>query len=258
MRRWFINLSFFKKALIHIIVLPCIIGAVLALLEYAKISNEDIETAVYIGYGIIELILIIWSIQSIFVKKRMREEAEDSDIMGSIGNAVSDAVSSAYGARAGIVVGSLWNSAVGFIQRMNREEEKSPWILWMEDVAQDSAAAFGYFKIKRKFFSKNCIITGIVVNADKAVIASEAWETPYDGELDELSKSVFDLKAIREEAAAKAAVAKNVEAPQQLEAPAAEGETVEERLARVKKLYDSGILDEEEYKAKKKEIMELV
>ena len=232
----------------------------------------------------------------------------------------------------GDIAGAFLGAVGGEILKgLADDEEDQDWYNWVNSFQNEVNANEVYFEVSHKLFHDECTLNVFILDENGNIMASSAWEVPYDNETKELHKQIFPLRGPDAQAefgalyqwvcsfntnpaaksvytevshqpgdencivkaiiydsngniiASKEALAPYVDsvkslhkdwsaypigetsdtqsaiqAPQAaIEAPQSQND-VSERLTKLQQLFESGIIDKNEYKEKKKELLELL
>jgi len=127
--------------------------------------------------------------------------------------------------------------------QLHQNDDGQTLLEWVMTFNDNPDADHTYSEVHHKMGEENATITVQIVSKNGDVIASQDFEGAYE-DLKSFHKDVSQFPIVPEENTEQ----KSIEAlkPEQ---------SVEERLAKLKQLFESGVLEEDEYKEKRKELI---
>ncbi len=124
---------------------------------------------------------------------------------------------------------------------------------WVCSFNSNPEANRVYTEVSHQPGDENCTVTATIYDANGNVIDSKGSLAPYTDDIKGIHKD-WSVYPIGETANTQPA---NTVSQAAIEPPQSQN-NASERLAKLKQLFDSGIIDENEYKEKKKELLELL
>lgn len=146
----------------------------------------------------------------------------------------------------GSLIGGLLNSFAD-------DEEDKDWVDYVDSFEDDPKAYYAYFQIKHERGEEDCELAVMILDKKGKEIETEIFDIPFDKETAGIHDRIWSIKddawLVDDDDDDEDDDEDEIEESQ-------DDNSIEAKLLKLKKMFEKGIIDEDEYKSMKKKYLE--
>lgn len=155
-------------------------------------------------------------------------------------------LSKKLGKMGGSLIGGLLNSFAD-------DEEDKDWVDYVDSFEDDPKAYYAYFQIQHERGDEDCELAVMILDKKGKEIETEIFDIPFDKETAGIHDRIWSIKddawLVDDDEDDDDDDEDEIEESQ-------DDNSIEAKLLKLKKMFEKGIIDEDEYKAMKKKYLE--
>lgn len=161
-------------------------------------------------------------------------------------------LSKKLGKMGGSLIGGLLNSFAD-------DEEDKDWVDYVDSFEDDPKAYYAYFQIKHERGDEDCELAVMILDKKGKEIETEIFDIPFDKETAGIHDRIWSIKddawLVDDDDDDDEDDEEEEEEEDEIEESQSD-DSIEAKLLKLKKMFEKGIIDEDEYKAMKKKYLE--
>lgn len=161
-------------------------------------------------------------------------------------------LSKKLGKMGGSLIGGLLNSFAD-------DEEDKDWVDYVDSFEDDPKAYYAYFQIQHERGDEDCELAVMILDKKGKEIETEIFDIPFDKETAGIHDRIWSIKddawLVDDDDDDDEDDEEEEEEEDEIEESQSD-DSIEAKLLKLKKMFEKGIIDEDEYKAMKKKYLE--